>query len=80
MSYIFEVYYAKPRDVERETIITNLVLEHGGSLDYREQSDGQTGSICLTYEFASLCNAEQTATLLRLHGDYVEGPYEYGDD
>ena len=36
------------------------------------------GSVCLTYEFDNLEQAEVAAELLRQLGEYVEGPVDYG--
>jgi hypothetical protein len=79
MTYMFEVYYAAPVDLEKEEEITCLVKRLGGSLDYREASEGaNSNAVCLTYEFDELQSAREAAESLRERGDHVEGPVSYG--
>jgi len=78
MSVMFEVWYARPRDSQREARVTAQVCALGGRLDYWEESESPS-NICLTYEFDDWGEAEHAATLLRQHGEYVHGPHEYGD-
>jgi hypothetical protein len=78
MFVMFEVYYPFPPDEERESKITGMVLENGGRLDYREgPTVAGIGSICLTYQFDERGAADAAASLLRKHGEFVEGPMEY---
>jgi hypothetical protein len=74
MAYIFEVYYKPPTDSKKEAALTESVSKLGGRLDCREDPDG-IGSICLTYEFDGLAQAEA----LRQQGMLVEGPVDYGE-
>ena len=78
MTYMFEVYYKAPSDLRKETELTSRVAKLGGRLDLREDPDA-TGpeSVCLTYEFNDLAQAEEAAELLRQEGEHVEGPVEY---
>lgn len=75
MWFMFEVYYLPPPDAEREAGILAIVEADGGRLDFRESD----GTICLTYEFPELSQAEAVAERLRQMGEYVEGPVWYGD-
>jgi hypothetical protein len=77
MSYMFEVYYKPPADPKKEAVLTEVVSRLGGWLSYREGPDGR-GSICLTYEFDGLAEAEAAGDALRKQGEHVEGPVEYG--
>jgi hypothetical protein len=78
MSYMFEVYYRPPPDPAREAELAERVTVHGGRLDYREAPDGGLGGVCLTFEFGDLSQARAAAESLRLQGEHVEGPVEYG--
>ncbi|MBI4531186.1 MAG: hypothetical protein HY709_06645 [Candidatus Latescibacteria bacterium] len=79
MSYMFEVYYKVPPDMKKEAALTDQVLSLGGRLSYRENPEANSrGSVCLTYEFDNLEQAEIAAELLRQLGEYVEGPADYG--
>lgn len=80
MSWMFEVFYALPRDDERERLITALIAEYAGRLDYHEVVEDQAArNVCLTYEFDERLVAERCAAALRATGAHVEGPNEYGD-
>jgi hypothetical protein len=80
MSFMFEVLYKAPPDTRREAAILESVSQFGGSLSCREEPDGiEAGPICLTYEFDDLQMAEQAASCLRLRGEHIEGPADYGD-
>lgn len=76
MSFMFEVYYLAPEDPGREARILSVVSAHDGVLDYRELPETSTGSICLTYDFAALEQAEAAAQSVQNCGEYVEGPYD----
>ncbi len=79
MPYMFEVYYKAPLDAHKEAALTDRVSSLGGYLSYRENpNENGIGSVCLTYEFDSLEQAEAAAETLRELGEYVEGPVEYG--
>jgi hypothetical protein len=79
MSYMFEVYYKSPADPKKEAALTESVTRLGGRLGYREDPDEYgTGSICLTYEFDGLDQAEAASKALRQQGMHVEGPVDYG--
>jgi hypothetical protein len=80
MSYMFEVYYKAPVDLNKEEEITGVVARLGGALDYRETPDdaGTNNAVCLTYEFHELESARAAADALRQRGDHVEGPVSYG--
>lgn len=79
MSYIFEVYYKPPQDLQREATLTKQIKYLGGRLSFREDPDEQgMGAVCLTYEFDTLGLAEVAADSLRQQGEHVEGPVDYG--
>ena len=76
---MFEVYYRPPADPEREATLTERVSSLGGRLDYREvPAEGQTGGVCLTFEFGDPDRAQAAADALRAQGEHVEGPVDYG--
>lgn len=78
MSYMFEVYYKSPPDLDREAALATRVSNAGGRLAYREEPDhSEVGSVCLTFEFEELEQAETAAQSLRRLGEHVEGPQEY---
>ncbi len=79
MSYAFDLLYKPPRDQTREHNILESVQSHRGSLDYIEEIiiENTASSICITYEFDDLNDAEQCATELRKSGEHIEGPYDY---
>ena len=77
MSFMFEVYYKPPPNPKTEAALGEAVVKLGGRLSYREEPDGM-GSICLTYEFDSLDQAEAASEALRKQGAHVEGPVDYG--
>jgi len=79
MSFMFEVYYKAPVDRQREASLTDRVARFGGHLDFREETPGARGSVCLTYESDHLDRAEAAAETLRQGGEHVEGPVDYGD-
>ena len=79
MSFMFEVLYKPPADSEKESVLTKSVGALGGILSCREEPDlPGIGAVCLTYEFDNLQVAERAAECLRSHGEYVEGPVNYG--
>jgi hypothetical protein len=82
MSFMFEVLYHAPSDVQKEAQITAFVREKGGQLTHRDvPSAGDISqAVCLTYEFPDLALAEAAASALRQSGEHVEGPMDYGDD
>ena len=79
MTWMFELYYLARTDPAREVRIPCAAGAHGGRLDHREAPE-TTGShsVCLTYEFDTLSDAEAAAQQLRSFGEYIEGPYQYG--
>ncbi len=81
MSFIFEVYYKSPaRDPAKDEVITVVVSRLGGSLSFREVSCARdTEAVCLTYEFDELDSARSAADSIRLRGEHVEGPVDYGE-
>jgi hypothetical protein len=80
MSFMFEVYYKLPADPAKDELITGVVSRLGGSLGFREVSCARgTEVICLTYEFDELDSARTAADSLRLRGEHVEGPVDYGE-
>ena len=82
MSYMIEIYYRLPPDHARETQYTALLRPMGGHLDFREETNipGVSTSVCLTYEYAYIEQAEEAAAMLRAAGQYVEGPHAYGEE
>ena len=78
---MFEVYYAAPEDLEREERLLTIIKSGQGHLDFREAPTmlQQKGTVCLTYDFAILEQAETIAQRLKEVGEYVEGPYDYGE-
>ncbi len=80
MSFMLEVLYKSPSDERREATIGESIGQFGGNLTCREEPDVVgVGPICLTYEFQDLRVAEQAASCLRVQGEHVEGPVDYGD-
>ena len=80
MSYNIEVIYRAPVDVVREHRITDTAKAHCGELAYREEPNaGPSQSVCLTYEFHAFDSAANAASELRIRGEHVEGPSNYGD-
>jgi hypothetical protein len=81
MSVMFEVFYARPQDPDREARLTEQVAALGGRFDFWEESEipGVCNYVCLTYEFDHWQQAEHVAEVLRQQGEHVKGPYEYGD-
>jgi hypothetical protein len=76
---MFEVYYHPPPDRDREKRISAESARYGGELTYREEPDFEhTEAVCLTYEFRDLDSAEKAAEALRVLGEHVEGPCDYG--
>jgi hypothetical protein len=79
MSYMFEVYYRPPADAAKEAALTERVSRFGGRLDYREiPAEGLPGGVCLTFEFHDIDRARAAADALRVQGEHVEGPSDYG--
>jgi hypothetical protein len=79
MSYMFEVYYQIPLDAQKETELSTQISRFGGYLTFREPpGEYESASVCLTYEFDELSLAEAAAETLRLQGEHVEGPVDYG--
>ena len=79
MSYMFEVCYKAPADLNKESALTQRVAVMGGRLDFREETNGKMDSVCLTYEFDNYDSALKAANALREQGEHVEGPADYGD-
>jgi hypothetical protein len=81
MSVMFEVYYRRPQDHEREARLTEQVTQLGGRFDFWEESHipGVCNYVCLTYEFDDWPQANAAADILRQQGEHVEGPSQYGD-
>lgn len=77
MSWMFEVYYRSPADLDRERQITAAVAPHDGRLQCREAPTEVQKSVCLTYEFDSEAGAKAGARAVRAMGGYLEGPYPY---
>jgi hypothetical protein len=82
MSIMLEVLYRAPRDAEKETRIARILEEFNGHLTHKEEpaDDGLSDTVCLTFEFAERHSALAAANRLRMHGEHVEGPMDYGDD
>ncbi len=79
MSFMFEVFYKPPANPAKEAALTDRVAALGGCLDFREDpEEHELGGVCLTYEFDDLEKATKAAAALRLVGEYVEGPVDYG--
>lgn len=76
MSVMIEIYYHKPADSQRESLISKCLADHEGQVTYREDDSDKT--ICLTAEFTIWENAAAAATALRRAGEHVEGPSDYG--
>jgi hypothetical protein len=81
MSAMFEVYYKRPQDPEREARLTEQVVALGGRFDCWEESEipGVCDYVCVTYEFDDWRQADVAAEILRGQGEHVEGPCDYGD-
>lgn len=78
MSYMIEVYIPEPQDLTREAQFTATAEAAGGRLDCREEPLLHRTSVCLTYDFESLTQAESVAEQLRCISVHVEGPSDYG--
>lgn len=77
-TWMFEVYYSPPADLDRERQITAAVGPHGGWLQCREATPRETQKyLCLTYEFDSEAGVEAGARAVRAMAEYLEGPYPY---
>jgi hypothetical protein len=75
---MFEVYYKAPADPKKEAALLQRIAPLGGRLDFREEpQDDTAASVCLTYEFDRLEQAEKAAEALRRQGEHVEGPQDY---
>ena len=79
MSYMFEIYYSAPEDVEREARILAVVTANQGRLDCRELPENSIGTICLTCEFPNEEQAEIAMQSVKNLGEYTEGSYAYGE-
>jgi hypothetical protein len=78
MCYIVEVYYPPPPNDKREAALAASASEFGGRAGFREVgNENGSGSICLTYEFDDVAQANCAAEALRDRGEHVEGPVEY---
>ncbi len=77
---MFEVYYQAPEDVEREACILAQVSKGNGHLDFRELPKFSSGTITLTYVFATLEEAENMAQRLYRSSEYVEVPVSYSGE
>ncbi|HVX12337.1 MAG TPA: hypothetical protein VHC22_14235 [Pirellulales bacterium] len=75
---MIEIYYSKPVDSQRETSISERLAGYEGKVTYREDDSHDT--ICLTAEFNTWENAQAATTALRLAGEHVEGPSDYGEN
>jgi len=78
MSTMLEVCCREPVDTARENRVTECVVSHGGQLDYREAAEQPGGAVCLTFEFSGVEQAEAAAAHLRIRGEHVEVPADYG--
>ena len=79
MCYMFEVFYSLPPNESREGALSKTVANFGGHLGYRESINrDKNATVCLSFEFSNLKQAEAAATALRGQGEHVEGPMEYG--
>jgi hypothetical protein len=78
MSYMIEVYSPEPQDCTREAQFTAAAEAAGGRLDCREEPSLHRTSVCLTYDFETLTQAESVAVQLRRIGVHVEEPSDYG--
>jgi hypothetical protein len=80
MSVMFEVFYCRPRDSDREARLTGQIALLGGRFDFWEESSlPGCDAICLTYELDDWHAAELAANALRQQGEHVEGPQSYGN-
>jgi hypothetical protein len=82
MSVMFEVYYQPPRDLERETRISEAAARWGGRLTFVEEPSETDVSraICLTFEFENLRLAGEAASYVQKLGEHVESISDYGPD
>ena len=78
MSFMFELYYAPPDDLERERRLIEQVANAGGELTFREPATAHTG-ICLTFEFSVCAEAEAAEGELRRQGEHTKGLCDYGE-
>jgi hypothetical protein len=78
---MFEVYYFARADASKDAALTRRVENLGGHLSYREDSEEKgLESVCLTFEFERLDQADAAAELLRISGEYVGGPADYAPE
>jgi hypothetical protein len=82
MSFMIEVFYKYPVDVARERRVLDLVEIHGGKLTFHEVPtiDSPSQAVCMTIEFDDPSMADAAATDLRLAGEFIDGPMDYGDE
>jgi hypothetical protein len=79
MSFMIEVLYHRPRNLDRERVISEIVAPHGGRFDYFEDTNmpGISETITLTFVFDVRAKAEEAATALISGGHHVEGVCDY---
>jgi hypothetical protein len=76
---MFEVYYRPPANPQRDAALSNKIASFGGRLDFLEiPGEGESGGVCLTFEFDDPEQARKAAETLRRQGEHVEGPTDYG--
>ena len=79
---MLEVIYRRPRDLDRERKISEVVASHGGRLDFFEESDipAVSQAITLTFVFDERARAEAAESALISLGHHVEGVGDYPAD
>ena len=81
VSYAMDVYYAQPASRLCEATITQQAAQLGGRLDYREEIEmpGAAHSICLTFEFEGMGEADRAAEALARTGSTLKGRWPMVD-
>ncbi len=79
MNAMFEVIYPRPRDLDRERKISEIVASHGGRFDFFEETDipAVAQTITLTFVFDDRAQAETAESALLSLGHHVEGVCDY---
>jgi hypothetical protein len=79
MNAMIEVFYGRPRDLERERKISEVAAVHAGHLDCFEETNlpGISDTVSLTFVFAARVQAERAKAALEAIGYHVEDCGDY---
>jgi len=78
MTFAIDVFFRPGSNINEDALISQAT-QSGGHLDFREPAGIDDTSICLTFEFSSLTQAQSTVDILKTNEIHIEGPYEYGN-